>query len=244
MKRFRWLLTGVTLLALSFVANPGSAAAATSPANGGPAISLGSHVTSARVNPNPTPSAPASSPRPTRTTPARHAPSRALPHGPTRGHRSASRLSRTSHGKGHGPAAALAVSDSQFDADNAAQTQIAWLRAPRSTTPAMPETRGPPRASPTTNSRPHSSPSHLPTGSPLLGRAPSNQPSNRRSPHPSIPPVVSDAKEFPEAAIAFAIPFVFVSLMPHRATPDRNPHARRHEGPAPWPSWPSGGSTP
>jgi hypothetical protein len=207
MKRFRWFLAGAMLAAVAFIAAPNAADAAPSRASVPAAGSQGSHVTSARAHRG------ATAPRPARSAPGRRTPSPTQPHRASRWHRVSLRHQRRSNGRAAGQFGALASSGIKFDHNAMTHTRIAWLRAPRSTTPTTPETRGPPRASPTAQTRPQPSPSLNYAGPLLLGRAPSSHPT----------PTESAGRTIPGHGLA------------------AGPRARRLEGPAPRLDRPSGG---
>jgi hypothetical protein len=206
-------------MALVFGANP-SAAAAASPVSARLAsTTVGLHLTSARA-----PQRSTSSPRSDRSTPSRHPASRPHPAGGTaRAHQTASRSNRNPHGRGNGHAAAIAVLDDLYYLNTSTQVEAAWLRAPRRSFTAAPETRGPPRASPMTNSRPHPSPERPSDVPSRFGRAPS-QP--QTLPTSSLHPDVVSMRSLCRA---------------HRDWPLSHPHARRFEGAAAWYATPSGG---
>jgi len=217
-KRIGWILAGAVSMALAFGANP-SAAAAASPVSARLATTMGLHLTSARA-----PQRSTSSPRSDRSLPSRHPASR--PHssgGAARGHRTASRVNRTPHGRGNGHAAAVAVLDDFHYLNTSTQVEAAWLRAPRQFFTAAPETRGPPRASPMTNSRPQPSPERPSDSTSRFGRAPS-------------PPQTFQTSSLRPLS-------VFPSLLcrTHRDWPSSHPHARRFEGADAWYVMPSRG---
>jgi hypothetical protein len=217
-KRIGWILAGAVSMALVFGANP-SAAAAASPASARLVMTPGSHLTSARV-----PQRSSSSPRADRSLPSRHPANRPHPAGGSaRTHQTASRVSRTPHGRGNGHAAALAVLDDFHGFNTSTQVEAAWLRAPRRSFTAAPETRGPPRASPMTNSRPQPSPERPSDCTSRFGRAPS-------------PPQTSQASALRSLGDS---PALLCST--HRDWPCSHPHARRFEGAAAWYVTPSGG---
>ena len=232
MKRIGWILAGAVLGALTFGANLSAAATvASSPANARLAVSPGSHLTSARVRH----ASRTSSSRPfnsSRPSPARRSSSRAhSPSGAPSAHRASSRLNRHPHGRWNGHAAATAVSGDSRNLNITTQVEVAWLRAPRQLFTAAPETRGPPRASPQTNTRPQPSPSRLRDCSSRFGRAPSLNLST-----PTFDPAAPDAAR----ALAAALLLLWICYAPW-VWRDRHPHARLFEGAAAWNWLPSGG---
>lgn len=166
-KRFGWILAGAVLMALVAGANPGAANAASSPANARSARTARMHLTSARVDHRS-----ASTQRPGRAHPARRAP---RPHAvpATHSRRTPAQQNRNLHGRGSSHAADVAVWNDFHHVNTSTSVEAAWLRAPRQSFTAAPETRGPPRASPLANSRPHPSPSRTSGSLTGHGRAPS-----------------------------------------------------------------------
>jgi hypothetical protein len=216
-KRIGWILAGAVSMALVFGANP-SAAAAASPVSARLVMTPGSHLTSARAPQRSNPS------RTDRSNPSRHPASRPHPAGgAARAHQTSVRVSRTPHGRGNGHAAALAVLDDFHLFNTSTQVEAAWLRAPRRSFTAAPETRGPPRASPMTNSRPQPSPERPSDSTSRFGRAPS-------------PPQTFQTSALRPLGVS---PSLLCST--HRDWPCSHPHARRFEGAAAWYVTPSGG---
>ena len=227
-KRIGWILAGAVSMALVFGANP-SAAAAASPVSARLVTTPGSHFTSARA-----PQRSTSSPRADRSLPTRHPANRPHPAGGSaRTHQTASRVNRTPHGRGNGHAAALAVLDDFHGFNTSTQVEAAWLRAPRRSFTAAPETRGPPRASPQTYLRPQPSPSRLRDLSSRLGRAPSLTLST-----PTI--AISTPATGASRASVPALLCLSVCFTPW-VWRNRHPHVRLFEGTAAWNSVPSGG---
>ncbi len=227
MKQLGWILTGAVLIALVFGIEPNAAKAATSPATARTASLPGLHLTSARANHGAT--APAQ--RPARRSPARRSSGRAHPGSAPNGHRSLTRLIRHPHGRWNGHSAAVTASDATHDINSTIHVETAWLRAPRQRFTPAPETRGPPRASPSPRLRPHPSLARDHERSTSLGRAPSPSTSTLLTQrHPSVSP-----RGFMPCSVA--------SSNDCRVRRIRRPHARRLEGPAARKSWPSGGSS-
>ncbi len=227
MKRIGWILAGAVLVALVFGIEPSAANAATSPANARTASLPGLHLTSARAMHGAT--APVS--RPARRSPARHASGRAHPGSAPSGHRALTRLNRHPHGRWNGHAAAATASDRIYDMNSTIHVETALLRAPRQRYTPVPETRGPPRASPSIRIRPHLSLARVPERSTSLGRAPS----------PSKPNLLTVSN--PSPSLRGFVPCSITSENDCRVRRIRRPHACRLEGPAARNSWPSGESS-
>lgn len=220
--KLRWILAGAVLMALVFGIEPAAANAATSPADARTASLPGLHLTSARANHGA--NAPAS--RPARRSPAHRSPGRAHPGNAPAGHRTLTRLNRHPHGRWNGHSAGATLTNDLHQVNSTTHVETAWLRAPRQRFTPAPETRGPPRASPSLRNRPHTSPAPTSERTTRLGRAPSpstSTPVSQSPPRASIP-------SFPSATT----PSI------HRVRPFRRPHARRFEGPAARKSRPSG----
>ena len=220
--KLRWILAGAVLMALVFGIEPNAAKAAASQANARTASIPGLHLTSARANHGAT--APAS--RPARHSPARRSSGRAHPGNAPSGHRALTRLNRQPHGRWNGHSVTATASNSIHTLNSTTSVETAWLRAPRQRYTPAPETRGPPRASPSLRPSPHPSPAQNSERSTSLGSAPS--PSTYSSPPTS--PLLRSSRH---TSISNA----------NRVRPVRRPHARRLEGPAARKSWPSGGSS-
>lgn len=220
--KLRWILAGAVLITLVSGIEPDAAKAATSLATARTASLPGLHLTSARANHGAT--APAS--RPTRHSPARRPSGRTHPGNAPSGHRALTRLNRQPHGRWNGHSATATTSNSIHDMNSTTSVETAWLRAPWQRYTAAPETRGPPRASPSLRLSPHPSPAPIFESSTSLGGAP--------SPSTSTP---SQSSPLLRSSHHTAIANV------DRVRPIRRPHARRLEGPAARKSWPSGGSS-